>query len=86
MSNNFTQKAENAQKNFVKIAYSKICKISNVLSANAQIYHLKLCACTFCEQNITKKLTYRQSSRKLIIGSVEIDHFRAVFGFQNGQK
>ena len=57
--------------------------MSNVLTLNAQIYISKMCICTFYEQNITEKLTYKQSFRKLMIGSVEIDHFRAVFGFQS---
>ena len=59
----------------MEIAYSKFGKMSNVLSLNAQIYHLKLCICTFYEQNITKKLTLKKFLRKLILGSVRIDDF-----------
>ena len=74
------------QKNFVKIAYSTKWKMSNVLPSNAQIYIAKICICTFYEQNITKKLTEKKLSRKLIIESMEIDDFYVFFDFRNGQK
>ena len=70
----------------MKIAYSKKREMSNVLSLNAQIRTNKMCICTFCEQNISKKLTWKQNGSKLMVGSVKNDHFLMIFVIRADKK